>query len=226
MESAANDRVVSHNPCTGVDLPKVPSKKKRVLSVAEVKALADAMPDRYRAMIVVAAGTGMRWGEIAALRIENVNILARSLDVKYSLAEHGGAVIFNPPKTEAGDRTVQLSETVAAWIGRHIEAFGLGRDGLIFTDTVGGPLRARNWRRRVWYPAVDKSVGRPMEFRWLRNTHITTMIRNGQDAKEVSEQVGHSKVTTTLDIYYQSLSDSGRVIADAFDDIWSKAEEA
>lgn len=71
----------------------------------------------------------------------------------------------------------------------------------------------------MWYPAVDKSVGRPMESRWLRNTHITTMIRNGQDAKEVSEQVGHSKVTTTLDIYYQSLSDSGRVIADAFDDI-------
>ncbi len=120
FKAAAGDRLIASSPCIRISLPKRPPKEVDPLPVAAVDALAEAMPSRYRALIVFAAGTGLRQGEYFGVTVDRIDFLRKQVRFDQQLAHVSGDVPdFGPLKTQASYRTVPLplvvTDELAAW---------------------------------------------------------------------------------------------------------------
>jgi integrase len=131
------------------------SDERPILTVPQVYALA-ATDERYRVLVLLAAFTSLRWGELAALRRSDIDAQAGTVRVTRQLNERdGGGFSFGPPKPEAGVRSVAIPELITPDLAAHIMTYARpGDDGLIFTSPGGGPLKHTNFRRRFWVPAL------------------------------------------------------------------------
>ena len=115
--------------------------------------LAAAINPRYRALVLLAAFGGLRWGELATLRRIDLDLDARAVRIERSLTSlPGGGHAFGPPKSAAGRRTVVIPAIIVPELVRHLEQFPAVGDDLVFTGPGGGPLHHGNFRRRVWLP--------------------------------------------------------------------------
>jgi len=106
FRAAVRDRIVTTSPCVDIRKPaKPPASMLEVLSRDQVFALAEAMPERYRALVLAGAGTGLRPGELFGLTVDRVDFLRRSVRVDRQLARvRGKGVALAPPKTPASYR--------------------------------------------------------------------------------------------------------------------------
>jgi integrase len=156
LNTAVDDGLIRRNPCRIKGAGQEKSAERPVLTVPEVYALADAADERYRVLVLLAAFSSLRWGELAALRRSDIDIQARTVRVTRQLNERdGGGFTFGPPKSEAGQRIVAIPELVTPDLAAHIMTHARpGNDGLVFTSPGGGPLRHTNFRRRFWVPAL------------------------------------------------------------------------
>jgi integrase len=151
LGAAVEDNRIPRNPCEGVKLPRTQHADRGYLSHAQVAALAAAV-DRNPEVIQFLAYTGQRWGEMAALRAQDFDMLRRRVNVSRSVSECG-TLVWSTPKT--GERRsvrfpASLAEELAALM------VGKGRDQLVFTNTRGNVLRGTNYRSRVFNAAVEK----------------------------------------------------------------------
>lgn len=109
FRSAVRDRLLVASPCMDVWLPRPEPKRVEPLGTERVEALIAAMPDRYRTLVVLAAGTGLRHGEALGLEVETVDFLRRTLRVRQQLVTMPGQPPYlAPPKTPSSHRTVPL----------------------------------------------------------------------------------------------------------------------
>ena len=147
---AAVGKWIARTPCVGIVLPNDDNRRMRILSEEQVVALSDAMPARYRVQVLTGAYTGLRIGELAALRVRHVNFRRRTLAVEETLTEPRGHVQFGPPKTKAGRRTISVPASIVDELATHVAAFvvdgGRNPDALIFAGDRGAPLRPNNFR--------------------------------------------------------------------------------
>ena len=219
------DSLIAKNPAKGVKLPKIASSRldaTRVLGIGDVVHLAEAIEPRYRAMVILAAGTGLRFGEVAALRTTSIDMLRRKLQVTETLRDINGSIDFGPPKTRKSRRVVTMPQFVINDLASHLASYGDGDGGLIFTDTLGGPIRPSNFRRRIWHPAVEASVGPPLRFHDLRHSHAAVPISEGVHPKTISERLGHESITITMDIYGDLLPGVEEAAADSIDAAYNR----
>lgn len=119
--SAVLDRLVGSSPVVRITLPRHERERVVPLTVEQVRALADAMPDRNRAMVLVQAGLGLRIGELLALRAQDVDFLRRSARIEWQIAP--GAKVRSEPKTPRSRRTVPLPQIVADALAAHMATF-------------------------------------------------------------------------------------------------------
>lgn len=125
FKAAVGDRLIAASPCIRIALPKRADTEVVPLGVAEVEALAEAVPDRYRALIVFAAGMGLRQGECFGLTVDRVDFLRRQVRVDRQLiGVRAGVPEFGPPKSKAGFRTVPIPEVVATTLAEHLARYG------------------------------------------------------------------------------------------------------
>ena len=121
FKAAVGDRLIASSPCTRIALPKSNDAEVVSLTVTEVEALVAAVPDRYRALIVFAAGMGLRQGECAGLTVDRVDFLRRRVRVDRQLiSARGGVPEFGPPKSTAGFRTVPMPGVVGPTLADHL----------------------------------------------------------------------------------------------------------
>ena len=141
LGTAVEGGYLTRNPCTirGAAAERAPEM--RFATVAEVAALADAIPPRFRALVLVAAYAGLRWGELAGLRRQAGGPAASagsrwpSSSWRSAAGSHVG-----PPKTGAGRRTVTLPTVAAEALAEHLSVYAeAGPDGLVFPAERGGP---------------------------------------------------------------------------------------
>ena len=149
LSAAVEDSRIPRNPCDGVKLPKRQHADRGYLSHTQVAALAEAM-DRQPEVVRFLTYTGLRWGEMAALRVRDFDMLRRRVNVSRSVTESGG-LVWSTPKTHER-RSVPFPAVLADELSALM--VGKGRDELVFTDMRGGVLRNSNWRARVFAPAV------------------------------------------------------------------------
>ncbi len=221
LKTAVIDDYISRSPCTGVVLPRdTAHQEMRFLDSEQVAALADAIGGRYRDLINTAAYTGLRWGELAALKVGRVNLLRRQIDVWESLAEINGYLHTGPPKT-GSRRSVRIPRFLTDVLGEHI-----GRnpdpDTYVFTSPNGHPLR-RNFYRRHYKPAVIAADLDPgLRFHDLRHTCASLLIAQGAHPKQIQEQLGHSTIRLTLDRYSHLLPGLTDTLQDGLDETYRR----
>ncbi len=222
LDQAVRRRRLNRSPAQlrSVELPKAARKEMRTLQPAQVEALTAAVAPRFRVLILTAAYTGARWGELVALDRFALDVNGRALTVSRSLSDVRGELSFTTPKTDASRRRISLPSFLVAELVEHVGRYSAG-DGLLFTSTEGLALRRTNWRRRHWVPVVRSTVGEPMRFHDLRHTHAAMLIAQGAHPKVIQSRLGHAKIATTLDTYGHLWDGLDEAAADTLDDLIS-----
>jgi integrase len=219
LSDAVGDRLLARNPAKGVRLPRQAKKPIDPPTLDQVEELVAAMPDRYRAIIVLAAGTGLRQGECFGLTVDRVDFLRRSITVDRQLVLAGsGPPRFGPPKTEASVRNVPLPDVVALALAAHLERWRAGVDGLIFTNASGGPIR-RNRFNETWRAATARADAEGLRFHDLRHFYASLLIDHGESVKVVQSRLGHASAAETLDTYAHLWPDNEERTRAAVDDV-------
>ncbi|MFF5178283.1 tyrosine-type recombinase/integrase [Micromonospora sp. NPDC000316] len=221
---AVRDRLISASPCDkGIRLPPV-SRGSRVLPTAEqVHDLARLLPARLAAMVYLAAGCGLRLGEILGLEVDDIDFDVREVHVRRQLKVLKGRQPFlGPVKTSTSARTVELPDVVVVALRQHLadgcDAVEVDDDTdrrrsvrraarLLFKGVGGEPVNAATFSR-TWASARE-AVGLPA--RWgihgLRHYYATVLIHAGASVKTVQLALGHSTPTITLNTYVHEWPD-------------------
>ena len=209
FRAAVEDRVIAQSPCRGVKLPKAERRQVEPLAVEVVQAITDAMPDKYRALVTLAAGTGLRQGEAFGLTVDRVDFLRRTVKVDRQLVLLPGAGPEHaPPKTQASYRTVPLPAVVVDALAAHLAAYPAGESGLIFTNDQGDPISRTRFSDQVWRPALKRAGLEGAKFHDLRHFYASLLIRHGESVKVVQSRLGHASAAETLDTYSHLWPDS------------------
>jgi integrase len=202
MNVAVQSGVIARSPCVGVRPPSVPRNEMQFCSPEQVVDLAATIDPWYRCMVLTAAYTGLRWGELAGLKRRRVDLLHRELSVLEQMSELNGTLRLAPPKTEAGRRKIRLSPFLVDLLDEQLATRSQsGLDGLVFVTKESEPLRRGNFRRTYWLPATARAGLAGLRFHDLRHTAVALAIANGAHAKAIQQRMGHSSVTITLDRY-------------------------
>jgi integrase len=218
FNAAVRDRQVAHNPVSGLSLPR--SERERIvpLTIAHVSALADAAPERCRAMVITQAGLGLRVGELLALRIRDVDFLHRTVRIERQLSRDGKALLA--PKTPRSRRTLPLPNVVAEALAVQVGQFA-SPDGYLFTTSRGNPYPQLDYVRRVFRPAVARA-GLPVGTTThdLRHHYASVLLGAGESVVAVAERLGHENATLVLTTYGHLLPDSEDRTRRAIDQAW------
>ncbi|MDX6297873.1 MAG: hypothetical protein QOI51_1730 [Nocardioidaceae bacterium] len=220
FRAAIRDRRIVGNPCDGSKLPKTTTTRVVPPTTEQIQSLHDAMPGRYRAMVTLAAGTGMRQGECFGLSVDRVDFMRRTVVIDRQLVKvTGRAPFFGPPKTAASVRSIPLPQVVVEALSAHIAEHGTGPGGLLFT-LDGLPVRRASFFQRVWRPAL-KAAGLPRDthFHSMRHYYASLLIRHGESVKTVQARLGHASATETLDTYSHLWPDSDDRTREAVDSV-------
>lgn len=200
LSSAVEEGILSRHPSRGLRLPRRTEHQRvepRALSPEEFAGLLDHMPAHWRPLLVTLAGTGLRWGEAAALQVGDVDTTRRTLRVVRARKEGVGNPI-GPTKTRRSRRTVVLPSQVldalrplCAGRAPTDPLFRGPRDGQVDREVV----------RRAWWLA-RAAAGLPgVRIHDLRHTHASWLVAAGVPLPEVSRRLGHESITTTVDVY-------------------------
>ncbi len=214
MNTALEDQIIARNPCRikGGSVAETPERP--TATVPEVFAIAEKIPDRYRLMVLLAAFLGLRFGELIALRGQDVDLDSGRVRVRAAVAElRSGARITKLPKSRAGVRTVVIPDVILPTLRQHMVAFAEpGRDGRVFVGLKGATPR-RNHFNRVWRKACADAGIKGLHFHDLRHTGNTMAAATGASTKELMARFGHGTARAAL-IYQHATEERQRVIAD------------
>jgi integrase len=219
MRAAVDDGLIAKSPCSIKGAGTERSPEMQFADVEQVWRIAEATTPRYRALVLLAAFGGLRFGELAGLRRRRVDLLHRTIAVTEQITDVRGQVSVAEPKTHAGRRVVALPPFLAAELEAHLRAFSEpGAGGLVFPAPEGGPLRRSNFRRRVWLPALEKAGIPNLRFHDLRHTAGTLTAQTGATTKEVMARLGHASPRAAL-IYQHATEERDAAIAAALENL-------
>jgi integrase len=228
LAQATKWHLVQRNVADTVKPPRPTPKEIRARSAAETRRLLEAAGvDRLEALYVLAVHTGMRQGELLALRWQDVDMENAVVSVRRTLTRSGGRVAFGEPKTKKSRRSIRLTpqavEALRSHLERQLRDMEILGDryqdqGLIFTTDTGGPINPSNLRQRSFAPLL-KQAGLPhMRFHDLRHTCATLLLARGGHPKFVQELLGHATIAITLDTYSHVMPNMGDATARAMAD--------
>jgi len=220
MKYAIRDGRLGRNPCDDIRLPRVARKTRGYLSHEQVRELARNCGSGYADLILFLAYTGLRWGEMAALKVGRVDMLRRRIDVSEGVSPaNGGQLVWSTPKSHAS-RSVPFPAFLSKAIAKRCE--GRKRDELVFVGPDGGVLRSNNFRRRQFADALALCRESDPEFpvltiHDLRHTAASLAISAGANVKAVQRMLGHASAAMTLDVYADLFDDDLESVAVALD---------
>jgi integrase len=235
MQHAVKLRMIPRNPVLEVDKPKL-SRDRRPREAAfltpfEVRGLAQEIGEPYDLVIYFAAYTGARAGEIGALRVRHLDLPNRRVRIEESVSDVNGHLHSGKPKNGRW-RDVGLTTYLVNRLDEHVA--GRRPSDFVFTDSRGGQLRHGNFYARSFRPAVARLVAQGVwspdkgDFRFheLRHTCASVLIHLGVHPKAVSEWLGHSSISITMDRYGHLYRDHQEAILTKLDGVFEDAARA
>lgn len=244
LDYAVKTKRLATNPAKGVSLPRVQSAEKRYLSHGQVETLAEAVGPEWRLLVLLLAYTGLRWGEVAALKVSRLDLLRRRAIIAESVTPVKGVMTWGDVKNHER-REVPIPKFLVKDLEKLIE--DKGPSSLLFTGPRGAVLRSQTFQRAALIPAAEKLglcepvlddaglqrtrnvtndegdlVDIPVWTKHLhphelRHTAASLAIASGADVKVVQLMLGHKSATMTLDLYGHLFPDRLDVVAEAMD---------
>lgn len=210
LTMAVDDGIIEARP-SGVRVPRVIQAAIVPLTPEQVAAIADRVPERWRSMVIVGAGTGMRSGEMRGLTWDRVSEDTIMVD-RQLIDTSGRDPIFGPPKSEASRRRIAIGPSVVEALRQQRERWP--SEDLVWRTRVGTPMD-RTCASGVWRAATD-GMGLRERSGWheLRHHHASLLIAAGLSPRAVADRLGHADVTETLRTYAHLWStDESRAVA-------------
>ena len=205
------------SPAARVSAPRGKRPELRIATEAEVAALADAIDAPYATLVYFAAYTGLRAGEIAALRIRDLDLMVGRVHVRSSVAEVHGELVYGTTKS-GKDRTVSLPPFLRDMLTAQVAAYATDPDAWVFQSGDGAALRQSFWYRRYFRPAADSVGLEGLRFHDLRHTCAAFLIASGAHPRALMERLGHHSITITLDTYGHLLPSLDDALTGALED--------
>ena len=224
MRAAVADKKIGSNPCQvkrgGIE--KAPERP--IATVAEVAALAEAMPDHLQIVVHLAAWCQLRRGEILGLRRKDIDLLHGTLSISVTRTETmAGVTVEKAPKTEAGRRTIAMPSNVYSYLTVHLQRFAApGPDGLVVLGQYGGPLRPQVLSS-AWSKARTMVGRTDLHLHDLRHSGLTWAAATGATVAELMKRAGHASPAAAMR-YQHATEDRDRVLADALAALANSAE--
>jgi integrase len=203
FKAAVADRLIPASPCVRVKLPPRAESRVTVIPPATVAALAEGIEPRYRALIVLGAGSGVRISEATGLSIDRVDFLRRTVTIDRQLRRSAGPEpVFGPVKDKKNRaRTIPVGAVVLDALAAHLAEYGPGPAGLMFSTWGGKPIAHSTWSEAWRAVAAPLGIESGDGYHLLRHFYASALIASGASVKEVQERLGHSSAVMTLDIY-------------------------
>jgi integrase len=220
--------IIASNPIAAAEPPRVQRTEIEILSSDQIKDVLRALRGRrLYGVALTGLATGMRRGEIVALRWGDVDLDAGKIRVERSLEQTNVGLAFKEPKTKAGRRTVSIPSSVTAELRDHWReqqkqrlALGIGKAGiedLVFARWDGGPWPPDRLSS-TWAKTVSTLKLPKVTFHALRHTHASQLIAAGLDVVTVSRRIGHSNPNVTLTVYAHLFGNTDERAAAAVED--------
>lgn len=187
LASAVHDELIGRNPCTIRGAGQEHPPDRPMFSLEQVERIAISVDGRWRALVLMAAWTSLRLGELSELRRKDLDLDA-------------GFVTVTKSKTDAGRRIVAIPPHIIDALREHVAAYSeTGPNGLVFIGPKGAPIRRNNFSTRVWVPAAT-AAGLPAGSRFhdLRGFGLTLAARHGATTRELMHRAGHASPAMAL----------------------------
>jgi integrase len=203
-----------------VKLPRTVKVRVDPLPVSAVEAIRAEMPARLQSAVTLAAGAGLRQGEVLGVTVDRVDFLRRELTIDRQLVTvTGREPHLGPPKTTASARTIPLPKVVTDELAEHLSRWPT--HGLLFTTEADSPWR-RNQFSEVWRAACQRTEWPTANFHDLRHHHASVLIGAGCSVKVVQAQLGHANASETLDTYAHLWPEDDERVRQAVDAAFSR----
>ena len=212
MKLAVRRGLISSDPSTGTALPKQKVREQRFLTPSELAALAEAMPKRLQAATWTLGLAGLRFGELAALKRDDFDVLRRRIDVSKSVVDVAGHLVVGETKNRLV-RSVAIPRRLAVIANDHLTRHN---SAIAFPNTRSGYLRASNFRGHVLQACAASGLD-PIRTHDLRHTAAALMLAVEPDLHLVMRQLGHSSIAVTVDRYGHLLPGRVDQVADKLD---------
>lgn len=208
---AVRIRSLVRSPMEALEPPRVSRYRPRVLSQEEtLRFIEAARSHRLFALLLTALATGARAGELFARKWEDIDADRGVMRITTTLVRRKGTWQLDEPKSVRSRRSVMLPPLALTALAEHrnrqqLERQKAGEDwqdlGFVFATRLGTPLLNTDVRVRALLPVLKKAGLPPIRFHDLRHTAATLLLAAGEHPKVMQELLGHSTVSTTLDIY-------------------------
>ncbi len=223
LQRAYEDEIINRNPCARTRLPRTEASDKVFLSLDEYVTLLRYIPERHKPMVQLIAGTGMRWGEVAALKPGDFDLKARLVRINrawHKSIERGWYI--GPTKTKSSRRTISLPANLIPLLEPLVKA----RGDWMFANPDGSPIRHNKFMDNVWHPArrlanglpafdkrkpmaggtwdvvpAEEPIGKEPGIHSLRHSHASWLIAEGVPVEVVQARLGHESIQTTIAVY-------------------------
>lgn len=232
LKQAVKDLIIPFNPAENTTLPKVERKEMQFLTVDEVKKLLeiasqyginkDGSIGKHHNMsfypaLLVEIYTGMRRSELLGLKWKYVDLDQGIIQIRETLIETKDDIFVDTPKTETSRRNIAIPESVVEVLRKQKEL--TGNYEYVFTTKLGNPFNPRNFNRFI-YSLLDKAgINRGVRVHDLRHTHVSLLLTQGVNPKEIQKRLGHASFSTTMDIYAHIMPDADRKAANKLSDL-------
>jgi integrase len=218
MAFAVERDLIARSPCRRIKLPSAEPVVRHVIDAEGLEALADELGPRLAPTVYVGATLGLRWGEVAGLRIGRLDLLRNEVKVVEQVVRgRGGRSTLGPPKSHAGRRTITMPAWLSLMLAEHLRSRGLtaaDAERFVFEWPSGGHLTYAAWRRH-WLAAVERAGLPPgYGFHDLRRANAPGLVAHGVDVRTAQARLGHADVRLTLELYAQTTTEADRAAAE------------
>jgi integrase len=223
FNAAVEAEILARSPVRAVRTPTAESRERPTLTMEEILRLADAVGDRYRALVLVAAILGLRWSEAIGLRVSDVDFLRRTLTVSQTISEVEGRLNVAPTKSRKSRRTMSVPQFLIDELAAHAARFRRSDEALFFAGPKGGALR-RSFAARTFTPAVATAeLDERITFHGLRHVAASLMVEAGVHPRVIQQRLGHASARLSMELYSHVPERADRDVASALESAFAEA---
>jgi len=212
---ACRKRFIAYNPVRDMEKPKAQTTREEIeditiLTPEQIRSLLDAAPDlKSETLFMMAIGTGMRQGELLGSKWDDVDWISGQMHVRRTFNRRR----FYEPKSKTSRRKIDLAPQLIAQLKEWQLACPPNKLDLVFPNGDGNPLNDNNLRSRIFEPALKKARIPKIRFHDLRHCYASLLIDQGENPKYIQNQMGHSSINVTFDVYGHLMKSSNQEAA-------------